>query len=75
MHCGDLNGDPEKKGIYVSVWLIHFATGWWDGLIDSVHVSLNTLPEMVKGREAWCAAVHRAIKSQPRRSDWTMTRN
>ena len=27
--------------------------------------------EMVKGREAWCAAVHRVTKSQTQPSNWT----
>ena len=29
--------------------------------------------EMVKVREAWCAAVHGATKSQTQLSDWTTT--
>ena len=31
---------------------------WLGDIIDSVNMSLSRLPEIVKDREAWCAAVH-----------------
>ena len=37
---------------------------WSDSITDSTDMNLSKLQEIVKDREAWCAAVHGAAKSQ-----------
>ena len=42
---------------------------WFDDIFNSMDMSLNKFQEMVKDREALCATVHGAAKSQTQLSD------
>ena len=47
----------------------HQRMKWPDGITDAMNMNLGRLWEVVRDREAWCAAVHGVTKSWTRVGD------
>ena len=76
LHCGHLmrRADSLEKTLMLGKIEGRRRRGqermrWFDGIIDSMDMSLRKLREIVKDREAWRSAVHGVTKNQTLLSD------
>ena len=49
----------------------HQRMRWLDSITDAMNMNLGKFGEMLRNREAWCAAVHGVAKSWTRLGGWT----